>query len=84
MRRQEPNRLSRSHPPTYEERYTSDHFGEVKVSLIGEPTVLVIVNPPDLVERVVSAKHLLKSLPPKKTDLRTQEEALPRIVIRLP
>lgn len=69
---------------TYEERYRSDHFGEVRVNLIAEPTVLIIVDPPGLVERVVSAKSLLKSFPTKKKGLRTQEEALPRIVIRLP
>jgi hypothetical protein len=69
---------------TYEERHTSDHLGEANVYLIGEPTVLVVVDPPELVQRVVTAKSLLKSSPPKKAQARNKVEALPMIVIRLP
>ena len=42
-----------------ERRYNTNQLGEVRVQLISNPTVIVVVRPPDIVERVVSTSDML-------------------------
>lgn len=76
--------ITRDPTAAYERRYKSDQFGEANVELLSNPTVLVVVSPPNLVERVVDAEGTLKPHPVEKSKERARQKLLPKVVIRIP
>lgn len=63
--------IARDQAAIYEKRYRTDQHGEARVELISNPTVVIVVSPPNIVENIVNANGTPKSRPPK-------------IVIRIP
>jgi hypothetical protein len=63
--------IARDSAATYEKWYRTDQLGEARVELSSNLRTLVIVSPPNLVERVVNAEG-------------TGGKTLPKLIIRLP
>jgi hypothetical protein len=68
--------IARDQAAIYEKRYRTDQHGEARVELISNPTVVIVVSPPNIVENIVNANGTAKSPPSHKSP--------PKIVIRIP
>jgi hypothetical protein len=69
--------LVRDETATHEMWYTSNSMGDAEVELFADPTILVVVDPPYLVERSISVPSRSNTARPEETGKQTARKGPP-------
>ena len=72
--------LARNLKATYEKWYTSNSMGDAEVELFADPTILVVVDPPYLVERSISVPSRSNMPGSEETRKQTPPSTLPIVI----